>query len=90
MIAHLPGFTAEASVYGAGSHYMFVNNHNRSSVTGVLPQMRLGVGGIRTGGTRQGFWDCVSCVAICTSSGSSLNCYDYCRDAGECKMWPGG
>jgi hypothetical protein len=84
---NIPGYTAEASVFGseARDQAAFSQGHSDTG-QGVFPQMRIG-GGIGVGGTKLGgFWDCAICVTGCTilTGGDVVVCTVACQQSGFC------
>ena len=75
---NIPGFTAEASVYGTRVHYQSTTTQNYTRGHAVIAQMRIGGGGIL------GFWECFGCVLICSVFFGVEECWDACKSAGAC------
>jgi hypothetical protein len=68
---NMPGYTAEASVYGTREHYQFVKNQNDRSVHGVIAQMGIG---------------CSLCKGFCVIFGLAppAECRVHCTNFGLC------
>jgi len=79
----MPGFTADASIYGAHEHFQAVKNQDYSRVHGVIAQMQIGQG---ARGSLGGFWLCAACIAGCTILiGDIVECTDACIASGACE-----